>query len=525
MRSVDQLTLEEKVGQLFHVGFPDSNPTAELESLIQDYHVGGIIYFSRNLRTPEQTRSLSQSLQQTALESGAGIPLLLSVDQEGGTVRRLPYYTEVPGAMAVGATGDPTAAARVARVTAAHLQSVGINFNLAPVLDVNNNPDNPVIGVRSYGEKPVDVAEFGEQYLEALQSAGIVACGKHFPGHGDTSSDSHLELPVVDADKSRLERIEFRPFERAIDAGIDAIMTAHVAFPAITGSETKPATLSRAVLTDLLRDRFGFEGLVTTDCMEMNAIADTVGTEQGAIEAIAAGADIVLVSHSSDRQRQAIEAVIEAVEGERLSERRIDESVQRILAAKDRRQLRSADPLPDTGGATDPADDRDLAALGELSQNAVTVVRGDIDEVLPFDLEDTLYVVGPRTICGSPATDAKAALDVLTDTLREHGFETSVLAVDDHMPEDLSSIPPTAQVVCCTSDVTRNPVQGTVVERLGARSRAVVASLSNPYDVSHLPPVEPFLTTYDPSTGNLRALADVLAGRTVPGGRPPASLR
>ncbi|SDR04547.1 beta-N-acetylhexosaminidase [Natronobacterium texcoconense] len=520
--TVADLTLEQKVGQLFHVGFPGTEPTDEIRSLIREYHVGGVIYFSRNLETPEQTRTLSRSLQRTALEEGAEIPLFLSVDQEGGTVRRLPYYTETPGAMAAGATDDPDAAETVARVTAAQLRSVGINCNLAPVLDVNNNPDNPVIGVRSYGEDPDEVATFGERYLEALQSADVVACGKHFPGHGDTSTDSHAELPVVDADGDRLEDVEFRPFERAIDAGIDAIMTAHVAFPAITGSETKPATLSRAVLTDLLRDRLGFDGLLTTDCMEMNAIADTVGTERGAVEAIAAGADVVLVSHSADRQRRAIEAVLEAVETGELAEDRIDESVERILTLKSRRDLR-----PERSGAeSDPAADSDLAALRDLSRDAVTLVRGEFDTALPFDPDEPLYIVGPRTTGGSPAAETQSALDVLAAQLTDRGFETHVLEVDREEPADLSSIPVGSQLLCCAANVARNPAQASALERLlDASHSPVVVSVNNPYDVHHLPAVEPFLTTYDPSAGNLRALVDVLVGDERPRGRPPASLR
>lgn len=529
MIDVETLSLEQKVGQLFHVGFPDTEPTAEVESLIRESHVGGVIYFSRNLQTPEQTRELSRSLQRAAVDTGAEIPLFLSVDQEGGTVRRLPYYTDVPGQMAVGATGDPAAAEAVARVTATHLRSVGINYNLAPVLDVNNDPSNPVIGVRSYGEEPADVATFGERYADALQSAGVVACGKHFPGHGDTATDSHAELPVVDASEERLERVEFRPFERAIESGIDSIMTAHVAFPEITGSKTKPATLSRDVLTGLLRERLGFGGLVSTDCLEMNAIADTVGTERGAVETIAAGADIVLVSHSADRQRNAIEAVLEAVETGDLSEDRIDESVARILAVKERRDLRpaSSENEPAGGaGETDPASTRDTDALREISREAVTVLRGDVDETLPFVDDEPIRVVGPRTTDGSPAAEALSTLDAVTARLTDRGFDVRVAEIGADDAVDTSAFPVDAQVLCCTAAVARNPEQADAVSELVEDGCSpVVVSLTNPYDVRHLPAVEPVLTTYDPSSGNLDALVDVLVGDERPRGRPPASVR
>ncbi|MXV60490.1 beta-N-acetylhexosaminidase [Natronorubrum sp. JWXQ-INN-674] len=516
------LSLEQKVGQLFHVGFPETEPTPALEELICDYHVGGVIYFSRNLETPEQTRSLSKALQQRALDSGAEIPLLLSVDQEGGTVRRLPYGTDVPGQMAVGATETPVNAATVARVTAKQLRDVGINFNLAPVLDVNNNPENPVIGVRSYSEDAETVATFGTRYFETLQSESVVACGKHFPGHGDTATDSHAELPVVDAHGDRLEEVELRPFARAIEAGIDAIMTAHVAFPAITGSETKPATLSPAVLTDLLRDELGFTGVLTTDCMEMNAIAETVGTARGAVEAIAAGADVVLVSHSPDKQRRAIERVIDAVERGEIAETRIDESVRRILTLKSNRDLQPA-PLTESGSETVITGD-DRVALRTISRDAVTLLRGNLD-TRPIDPNDQLHLIAPAQTSGSPAAESQSAGSVLESLFEKRDVDTRLIEIGSET--DLkTAVPTAAQVLCCTADVARNPEQATAVEALRAAGHSpVVAALTTPYDCLELSQVEPVLTTYDPTLGNLTALVDVLLGEQDPRGTPPTSLR
>ncbi|WP_255171516.1 beta-N-acetylhexosaminidase [Natrononativus amylolyticus] len=523
MTGLDSLSLEQKVGQLFHVGFHGTEPTDAVESLIREYHVGGVIYFARNLETPDQTRALSRSLQRTALESGAEIPLFVSVDQEGGTVRRLPYYAAAPGAMAVGATGEPEAAGTVARVTAAQLERVGINYNLAPVLDVNNNPSNPVIGVRSYGERPESVAAFGERYVEALQSAGIVACGKHFPGHGDTATDSHVDLPVVDASEERLEAVEFPPFERAIEAGIDTIMTAHVAFPAITGSESTPATLSRAVLTGVLRERLGFEGLISTDCMEMDAIADTVGTARGAVEAVNAGADVVLVSHRADRQRRAIEAVLEAVETGEIPESRIDASVARHLAAKDRRDLRS-DDAPAESARDDEAD-----ALLAVSREAVTALRGSAEDAR-LVADAPVAVIGPRTTGGSPAAESHSALESLAARLRDRGYDVTVYEVggadEPSGAFDPAALPDGSQALCCTANVARDPAQADAVAALLEADRSpTVVALANPYGLHELPPVEPVLTTYDPSSGNLTALVDVLVGDEPARGRPPASLR
>lgn len=511
MRSED-LTVAEKVGQLFQVGFSGTEPTDEVEELITEYHVGGVIYFARNLESPAQTRALSRSLQETATAEG-GPPLLISTDQEGGTVRRLPYYTPTPGAMAVGATGDPEAAKTVASVTASGLRSVGINLNLAPVLDVNSNPENPVIGVRSFGEEPDLVGEFGRHYTRALQSTDVAACGKHFPGHGDTATDSHLELPVVEGNEERLERVELAPFRRAVEAGIDAVMTAHVAFPAITGSRSEPATLSRAVLTGCLRDRLGFDGLVVTDCMEMDAIADGVGTPRGCVEAIKAGADVVLVSHTPERQRRSIRAVREAVADGEIPEKRIDEAVERVLSLKRRRDLQ-----PD-GREPNEADDRQ--AVRSVARRAVTLLRGDQVE---FSIEEPLTVFAADARRGSPAEDARGYVGTLTDLLADCGFEIhKVVRFGEGADEpDFESVQNDGQVLCCTADAARDPEQVDVISRL---PDPTVVAVRNPYDLQALPEIEPLLTTYDPTPGNLAALVEVLAGDRQPKGRCPPSLR
>ncbi|MFW6229939.1 MAG: glycoside hydrolase family 3 protein, partial [Halanaerobium sp.] len=285
-RRIAAMSLEEKVGQLFQVGFSGSTVNDEIKDLIENYHIGGVIYFSRNIKNPAQTAELSNNLQQLALDSGSGFPLFISADQEGGTVTRLKGATHFPGNMALGAAQSKNLTEKVAQATASELKNLGINVNLAPVLDVNNNPANPVIGVRSFGEDPELVAELGMSYIKGLQSEGITATAKHFPGHGDTDTDSHLDLPIIKHQRSRLDEVELYPFKKAIEAGVDSIMTAHVYFPAIEKEEGIPATLSKSVLTDLLRDELKFEGLIITDCMEMNAIVNTFGTVEGAVRTI-----------------------------------------------------------------------------------------------------------------------------------------------------------------------------------------------------------------------------------------------
>lgn len=513
-------SIEAKVGQLFHVGFEGTSPPDELEALIHDRGVGGVIYFDRNLRTPRQTRSLTRRLQDLALETELGLPLFVSVDQEGGIVRRLPYYTPTPGQMAVGATGTVDAAATIASITAEQLRSVGINWNLAPVLDVNSDPENPVIGVRAYGERPEAVAEFGTRYVEALHDAGVLSCGKHFPGHGATTVDSHVGLPVVDADRERLDRVETVPFRRAIDAGVDAIMTAHVAFPSITGSGSKPATLSSDVLDGYLRDRFGFEGLIVTDCLEMDAIADTVGTPQGAVEAIEAGADAVLVSHTVETQKRAIDAVLDAVDRGRIPESRIDEAFERIRSLKTGRDLIPSMEPPNV--------DRNRNRVRAIADRAVTLLC-DRDDRLPLSADQPIRILALQPSYRSPVEDERSYVEPLSTELRAYGFDVSTVTVYREQYEEGSIEPPgplDGQLVCCTTDVSHNPFQRELVESLlEAETDPIVAAVRTPYDVRRLPGVGTLLTSYDPTWANLEALAGVLAGEQRPEGTVPHSLR
>lgn len=334
---LENMSLAEKVGQLFQVGFQSQTIDKEIKDLVENYHVGGVIYFSRNIKNLEQTASLSKNLQKLALNSGAGIPLFISVDQEGGRVRRIKDLRYFPANRELGAAGEKEMIKKAAAVTAKELKEIGINVNLAPVLDVNNNPANQVIGDRSFGADPVLVAEMGTAYIEALQAQGVIAAAKHFPGHGDTAVDSHFELPVVNHNRERLDQVELYPFKKAIEAGVDIIMAAHIYFPALESQAGLPATLSKAVLKDLLREELNFEGVIITDDMEMGALNNSFDIAAAAVKTIKAGSDIVLISHSYDKQKKAVEAVIKAVEKGEISSERIEESLKRIVKLKAKR--------------------------------------------------------------------------------------------------------------------------------------------------------------------------------------------
>jgi beta-N-acetylhexosaminidase len=322
------MTLREVVGQLFILGFEGRAPSLALEVLVRERNPGGVILFARNLGSPEEIAMLTNALQAASLT-----PLFVAIDQEGGKVTRLePPFTQWPSAGAVGAVGSSELAYALGKAMAQELLAVGINMNLAPVLDVLTNPANPIMAGRCFGNDPQVVTRLGMAVFGGLKDMGVLAVGKHFPGHGDTTVDSHLGLPVVPHDQARLWAVELVPFVAAIDAGIPALMTAHLLVPAL--DPERPATLSRPILTELLRERLGFSGLLVSDDLLMRGIADATPPGEAAIRFLDAGGDCVLICHDEAAQRQAIQAVAEAVETGRLSEARVQLSCDRIAKAK-----------------------------------------------------------------------------------------------------------------------------------------------------------------------------------------------
>ena len=333
------MTIRDTVGQLLMVGFQGTELSRTFLDWLQEYRPGGVILFSRNLVDPEQVARLTNALQAHAPDS----PLLIAIDEEGGCVSRLPQgFTTFPAASRIAECRSPDVAYEVAEVTAQELRAVGINMNLAPVLDVNSNPANPIIGDRAYGTQPERVCTYGMAVMQGLEDNGIIPCGKHFPGHGDTMTDSHHVLPVVEADRTRLDNIELEPFRQAIRRGLPALMTAHVRYPALDAEA--PATLSRPILTDLLRNELGFQGVTLTDDMEMRAILDHQPIGKASVRALQAGADMIVICHQQERQREAVTAIEQALEQGELSWERLTASVVRIRALKKKR-LASFQPV------------------------------------------------------------------------------------------------------------------------------------------------------------------------------------
>ena len=323
----------------------------EEKRLLKDYPFGGFILFSHNLKEPKQIHSLCRTVWETSKQ----VPPFIAIDQEGGRVHRLPApFTRFPSAYALGRTRNPDLAYRFGLATAQELAAVGINLNFAPVLDVHSNPDNPVIGDRSLSSNPGQAAALGWAIIEGLRDGGIIPCGKHFPGHGDTITDSHVELPVVEKDLPKLKAVELAPFVHACRNRVESLMTAHVLYPSL--DPIYPATLSEAIVGDLLREELGYQGVVFTDDLEMKAISENFALQEAVTLGVNAGVDVLLFCHDKESAVRAFDFLYQQAEKNAQTKARIEESYQRIKRLK-QRYLKSfkgmgEDPLTERIGIT-----------------------------------------------------------------------------------------------------------------------------------------------------------------------------
>ena len=334
-----------RAGQRVMVGFEGMAPSADVRALIKQYGVGHIILFARNVDGPEQVAELVRELQGIARDAGQDLPLMIGVDQEGGRVARLREpWTIWPSLRAVGRLGSEAYAERMGRALADELLPCGIRWDFAPVVDVDTNPKNPVIGDRSFGDDPELVGRLGAAMIRGLQGGGLAACAKHFPGHGDTNLDSHHELPVVTHSPARLQDVELRPFRTALEAGVVSVMTAHVLVPEM--DETLPATLSPHILETLLRRGMSYDGVVVTDDMEMKAVAKGWAPGEAAVLAAQAGCDLLAICRTPEVQVEAIEALVRAQESDRIASKAMDTAVARLRRLKERFLATYQDPDP-----------------------------------------------------------------------------------------------------------------------------------------------------------------------------------
>lgn len=527
---ISKLTLREKIGQLMMFGFDGITPSNEIIELIEEHHVGGIILFGRNIGAATEVLELTNELQRIAKNANYKLPLLISTDQENGIVRRLGVGTTTfPGNMLLGATHDTNETYNVARATAEELRALGINMNLAPILDINNNPNNPVIGVRSFGESAIDVANHGIVSIKGHFDAKVIPTIKHFPGHGDTEVDSHLDLPVIPHSLARLEEIELVPFKRAIAAGIEVVMIAHVYFPGIEGDLNIPATISKKVITELLRGQLGYEKVVVTDCLEMKAITAGIGTVEAALLALQAGADLIMISHSYDLQKRTIERIVEAVMAGELSENAIDKAVERIftLISKYLDWGNILDKNIEAFNQVGSEEHRNLAM--EIYRKGVTLIKND--GLLPLESHNKkILIIYPENKIYTLVEELSSIDDKLKNAIKRFYNDVDIFQINDHLEDieirrliDLSISYDI--VIFATINLKQKVEQIDIINKLvELKQKVIVISLRTPYDFSFIPDVNVFIVTYEHSLPAISVAFEIIFGLISSKGKLPVSI-
>jgi beta-N-acetylhexosaminidase len=534
-KAIEQMTMEEKVGQMLMPDFrtwKGQNVTVmndDIAKLVKDYHLGGVILFRENTVTADQTTKLVSAYQDAAEKYG----LLISIDQEGGIVTRLQTGTDMPGNMALGAARSEETAQKVGKAIGEELNALGINMNFGPVLDVNNNPDNPVIGVRSFGENPELVGKLGNAYIKGLHETGTAATAKHFPGHGDTAVDSHIGLSEVPHDIDRLKKVELYPFQQAMDAGIDAIMTAHVTFPKIDNTKAiskkdgteiaVPATLSHKVLTGLMREDMDFKGVIVTDAMNMGAISEHFGPVDAAIRAVKAGADILLMPVGIEAVANGI---YDAVNSGDISEDRLEQSVERVLTLKLNRSIvkaeaeksleeKAAHALQVVGSPEHKAVEK------EAAEKSITLVKNDAVLPLKVSPEDKIVVVGGSGF----------SINLLAAEVQKH--HPGAVYVNTSGPltaAQLEQVQGAKYIIVGTytssvSGRAQNASQMVMTRQLIETGIPVIAvGARNPYDIMSYTDVDAYLVQYGFRPASFEAAANTIFGKNNPTGKLPVTI-
>ncbi|MDA1103075.1 MAG: glycoside hydrolase family 3 C-terminal domain-containing protein [Gemmatimonadetes bacterium] len=540
LRTLDEMTVAEKAGQLIMPWVlgdfaPEGSASHDrVLTYIEESGIGGLVM---SVGTPFEVAAKLNDLQRHSR-----IPLLVGADLETGAGFRMRGAIHMPGTidlggatdfptlMAVGATGQERLAYEMGRITALEARSVGIHVPFAPVLDVNNNPDNPIINVRSFGGDATSVSKMGLAFIRGVQENGAIATGKHFPGHGDTEVDSHVALPVIRHDRARMDSVELRPFQDAIDAGMGAIMTAHISVPSLNGGITEPSTLSPLVLTNVLRDQMGFDGIIFTDAMDMNAISRQHDASEAAVRAIEAGADVILMPASVE---EAIKGIVEAVQSGRISEVRLDRSVLRMLESKEGLGLHEDRLVPIEAIPQQVGIPAHIAVADRIAQSSITLLKND-GELIPLAGTRTARVMSVSYRRTSDVLAGRFFNGVLRGTYpRLTTVELDVETSDEAYASVLRGARDNALVVVSTY-VTAVSYSGSVavpdelvdfieqLRRIGVPH--VVVSFGNPYLISAFPDVRAYMLAWNGSEASQRAAAKALLGQAEIVGRSPTQI-
>lgn len=560
------MTQKEKFGQLLMVDFrnwtveggqlPVTEINKDIEQIIRDYKLGGVILFRENIAKTEQTTRLTNGMQKSVSN---GIPLLIGVDQEGGLVTRLQTGTNMPGNMALGATRDAHLTQEVAKAIGEEIRSLGININFAPSVDVNSNYKNPVIGIRSFGSEPSLVSEMGVAYIKGLQDAKVAGAAKHFPGHGDTSTDSHFDLPLVEKSLEEFHKLDLKPFLSAVDAGVEILMTAHIVVPSLDDTEIKtkdgnkmgtPATLSRKILTGLVRDEMDFQGIVITDALNMKAISDNFTESEIVVMTIAAGADIALMPTSilqlkdTDKLDEIYKELDLAVKKGIISQKQIDKSVYRVLALKKKLEIFKSDD----NSTIDEKVENAIKTVGstfhkeierKAAEKAITIIKND-DSMLPFELVDYNSVLILSSY-DKRANLMELQLNTIIEKNRINGVDVKQYIFDPLISlnsEDKKEINNADFVIIESMNLKEESkfVPEAVTYANESNKKIVVMSTRNPYDIMFMQDVKANIAVYG-SSGydqtqegqaslpiNIPVGMDVIFGEVRPSGLLPVSI-
>jgi beta-N-acetylhexosaminidase len=523
---LSRMTLEQKVGQLFLVFFNGQDLSPSLLRSIKDYNVGGVVFFQSNIVSAGQTAALINAAQREAVASGAGVPLFVSLDQEGGLITRMPPpAVAFPSQMALGASADIKLAQRMAQAHADQLRALGFNMNLAPVLDVNDNANNPIIGTRAFAGRPNIVGQLGVEMIKVYRANNIIAVPKHFPGHGSAVIDSHNGLPVINKSLSAIEATELAPFKLAFaNAQPDALMTAHIVLPALDNSGL-PATLSSKVLQDVLRKQLGYKGLIVSDSMTMDAIDERYSVDKALVMAFRAGVDVLALGADVGAipiaNRRDYQTLLRAIKSEVVLQKRLDESVRRILLTKAAYKLLDWKPVDEKAAESALAAPEQLDIAREVALGSVTVVR-DPNSLLPLKPQRKVLLVAPkeRDRIGFYAADAlSAAFKACLPNLTVQLVELRPTAADIRRAVEQAG--KHEHVIVATLNARFYPEQARLVRAL---QQPIVLGLRNPYDALVIQDSAAFLTDYSDVPVSLEALASVVCGRSVARGVMPVDL-
>ena len=519
MKNLNELTLEEKIGQLLIIGFHETTLTDELRILIRRYKFGNFILFARNVVDIPQLEKLTRDLHEEVMNS-IGIMPFIAIDQEGGnSVGIMDKSTFYPGSMTIAAT-DLSNAEIIGHMMGKHLISLGINMNFAPVLDINNNPKNPIIGIRSFSDKPEIVSKYGIEIIKAMQSEGVIATGKHFPGHGDVEIDSHLGLPVLPFDKERLYNMELKPFMEAINNDVQNIMAAHIIFQEV--DKENPATVSKDILQGILRNELSYSGLITSDCMEMNAISETMTTPVGAMRGVKAGDDLVCVSHTKQRQIDSINLIKESVEKNEISIEEIDEKIERILKYKNEVYSVMKQKFFNNPNNLEIFNDAEQAkVLQHIVDSSLTYVNGK-----NFELKGKTLIYWCQQFAST----------IAEDTLDEENFgvllnkeipsaDTLEYITDEYSEKNVTESKNYDTVVFISFNAFSYKNQAKMINEINKiSSNFFVISIRNPYDFLYLDENINFYTLYESTPNSMRTVVKYLKGEIEAKGTLPVTL-